>query len=154
MSSAQITWLFEVNANMPGRCAGEAACTCQPIIVCSAISHASNVTPGWLWQLGWFEAAVGTEPASDMLPNGLAMRAGADDFLPVLIWVVIKAQPTQLASNLEYIQRFRMASRCRSRAVRTCLDPGLVIARMLAAHEGMPHTSPLLCILWHAGRLI
>lgn len=39
------------------------------------------------------------------------LGAGADDFLPVLIYVVIHAKPPRLASNLEYIQRFRMASR-------------------------------------------
>ncbi len=42
------------------------------------------------------------------------MVAGADDFLPVLIYVVIHASPPQLASNLEYIQRFRMNSRMAS----------------------------------------
>lgn len=36
--------------------------------------------------------------------------SGADDFLPVLIYVVIQANPPKLASNLEYIQRFRTHS--------------------------------------------
>ncbi len=40
--------------------------------------------------------------------------AGADDFLPVLIYVLIHANPPQLASNLMYIERFRMHSRMTS----------------------------------------
>uniref|UniRef100_A0A2P2JTY9 Vacuolar protein sorting-associated protein 9A n=1 Tax=Rhizophora mucronata TaxID=61149 RepID=A0A2P2JTY9_RHIMU len=36
---------------------------------------------------------------------------GADDFLPVLIYVTIKANPPQLHSNLLYIQRYRRQSR-------------------------------------------
>ncbi|XP_044475232.1 vacuolar protein sorting-associated protein 9A-like isoform X2 [Mangifera indica] len=36
---------------------------------------------------------------------------GADEFLPVLIYVTIKANPPQLHSNLLYIQRFRSQSR-------------------------------------------
>ncbi|XP_078435656.1 vacuolar protein sorting-associated protein 9A-like [Wolffia australiana] len=36
---------------------------------------------------------------------------GADEFLPVLIYVTIKANPPQLHSNLMYIQRYRRQSR-------------------------------------------
>ena len=42
------------------------------------------------------------------------MLPGADDFLPVLIYVLIHANPPQLASNLMYIERFRMHSRMMS----------------------------------------
>jgi hypothetical protein len=36
---------------------------------------------------------------------------GADDFLPVLVYVLLRAQPLQLGSNLAYITRFRLAAR-------------------------------------------
>ncbi|WOL01125.1 vacuolar protein sorting-associated protein 9A-like [Canna indica] len=41
---------------------------------------------------------------------------GADEFLPVLIFVTIKANPPQLHSNLLYIQRYRRQSRLVSEA--------------------------------------
>eukprot|EP00249_Psilotum_nudum_P018553 c26861_g1_i1 orf=524-2221(-) len=41
---------------------------------------------------------------------------GADDFLPVLIYVTMKANPPQLHSNLLYIQRYRHNSRLVSEA--------------------------------------
>ncbi|XP_073290110.1 vacuolar protein sorting-associated protein 9A-like [Primulina huaijiensis] len=41
---------------------------------------------------------------------------GADEFLPVLIYVTIKANPPQLHSNLSYIQRFRRQTRLVSEA--------------------------------------
>ncbi|XVF63451.1 hypothetical protein PTKIN_Ptkin09bG0088000 [Pterospermum kingtungense] len=41
---------------------------------------------------------------------------GADDFLPVLIYVTIKANPPQLHSNLKYIQLYRRQSKLVSEA--------------------------------------
>ncbi len=43
-------------------------------------------------------------------------HTGADDFLPILIFVTIHANPPKLASNLEYIQRYRMQSRMMAEA--------------------------------------
>ncbi|CAG9463441.1 unnamed protein product [Pedinophyceae sp. YPF-701] len=36
-----------------------------------------------------------------------AKRSGADDFIPLLIYVVVRAQPPAFESNLQYVQRFR-----------------------------------------------
>ena len=41
---------------------------------------------------------------------------GADVFLPILIYVVIKANPPQLYLNCQYIERFRGADRLRAEA--------------------------------------
>jgi len=58
-------------------------------------------------------AAGAAEPAH-AVPAGRSRWAcaqGADDFLPVLVLVLLRAAPPQLASNLAYIARFRLASR-------------------------------------------
>ena len=78
---------------------------------------------------------------------------GADDFLPVLIFVVIHATPPQLASNLEYIQRFRMQSRMASESAYffTQLVPRpsgrctVCLMTSRAQHEG-GHA----CVRWYA----
>ena len=55
-------------------------------------------------------ATTGAPSPSPPPPPGPSSR-GADDFLPLLIYVLIRAAPPRLASNLEYVQRFRGARR-------------------------------------------
>ncbi|KAG5357612.1 Vacuolar protein sorting-associated protein 9a [Yarrowia sp. C11] len=50
----------------------------------------------------------------------------ADGFLPLLIYVVIKAQPQHLTSNLNYIQRFRSSERLSG-------EPGYYLSSLLGA---------------------
>ena len=82
------------------------------------------------WTAGCCEGDRSAERPINAPPLTLHNHAGADDFLPVLIYVLIHANPPQLASNLMYIERFRMHSRMMSESayfftqlVGTSLDP-------------------------------
>ena len=45
--------------------------------------------------------------------DGKGDQPGADDLVPMLVYVVLRAQPRRLHSSLQYIQRFRTASKLR-----------------------------------------
>ncbi|CAE6524318.1 unnamed protein product [Rhizoctonia solani] len=62
---------------------------------------------------------------------------GADTFIPLLIFILIRANPEHLLSNIEYINRFRRASKLQSEA-------GYYLSSLMGAVsfiETMDHTS-------------
>ncbi|KAH9479330.1 Vacuolar protein sorting-associated protein 9a [Psilocybe cubensis] len=71
----------------------------------------------------------------------LHKEEGADSFVPILIFVVLKANPEHLLSNVEFINRFRNPSKLQSEA-------GYYLSSLMGAVsfiESMDHTS-LSCI--------
>ncbi len=81
-----------------------------------------------------------SSPAS--LSSACLLWAGADDFLPLLIFTVIHANPPNLASNLEYIQRFRYQSRMISESAYFYTQlVGSLLLRSMGGNEGAPLTS-------------
>ena len=83
--------------------------TCNFVSSCG-ISSSCNLTLSSLFKMVNICSGVNIATSAAGCEHNI-MYAGADDFLPVLIYVLIHANPPQLASNLEYIQRFRMHSR-------------------------------------------
>ncbi|KZT56858.1 hypothetical protein CALCODRAFT_435090 [Calocera cornea HHB12733] len=67
----------------------------------------------------------------------LNREEGADAFIPILIYVVLQANPDHLLSNVEYISRFRSAAKLQSEA-------GYYLSSLMGAVsfiETMDHTS-------------
>ncbi|EJU03773.1 hypothetical protein DACRYDRAFT_21223 [Dacryopinax primogenitus] len=67
----------------------------------------------------------------------LNREEGADAFIPILIYVVLQANPDHLLSNVEYISRFRSATKLQSEA-------GYYLSSLMGAVsfiETMDHTS-------------
>lgn len=72
--------------------------------------------------------------------------AGADDFLPVLIYVLIHANPPQLASNLMYIERFRMHSRMTS-------ESAYFFTQLVGLHSRLCACRSTVCLGSHPRRI-
>ncbi|KAJ3531736.1 hypothetical protein NM688_g7533 [Phlebia brevispora] len=75
--------------------------------------------------------------AQQGLIRHLRREEGADNFIPVLIYVVLKANPDHLLSNVEFINRFRNPNKLQSEA-------GYYLSSLMGAVsfiETMDHTS-------------
>eukprot|EP00808_Paulinella_micropora_P022077 g74161.t1 len=76
------------------------------------------------------EAEAGEGSTGDTLPS-------ADDFLPIFIYVIIKAKPSRLHLNIEYIQLTRSPARLQSEPLYffTHLQSAVAFIRMISAES-------------------
>jgi hypothetical protein len=64
--------------------------------------------------------------------NGLPQPISADDFLPVLVYVLLRANPPELQSNVDYISSYRSCGRMTGELLSLALSRALSLARSLS----------------------
>jgi len=84
----------------------------------------------WIAHLQWrplFVGCVYTDELRNACKDG--SQPGADDLVPMLTYVVIRARPPYLVSNVRYIERYRTASKLRG-------EGGYYLASLVSTHLG------------------